>query len=58
MNGLICYFGINLLDIKFGNAGDTVSAGHMWEYDSDGNKVNGPKITGKIEDFLEKGYRR
>ena len=58
MNGLICYFGINLLDMKFGNAGDIVYAGHMWEYDSDGNEVNGPKLIDKIEDFLEKGYRR
>lgn len=52
MNGLICYFGINLLDMMFGNGGDTVYAEHMWEYDSDFNKNSGNKITDEVESFM------
>ena len=52
MKGLVCYFGINLLDMKFGNGGDTVYAEHMWEYDSDFNENNGNKITDEVESFM------
>jgi topoisomerase-4 subunit B len=51
MKGLICYFGIDIIDPMFGPhhqlATDVVS-----KYDSDFNHVDGPKISNVLENFL------
>ena len=51
MKGLVCYFGINIMDPEFGPhhklATDVVS-----KYDSDFNHVDGPKISNVLENFL------
>ena len=51
MKGLVCYFGIDIIDPMFGPhhqlATDVVSM-----YDSDFNHVDGPKISNVLENFL------
>lgn len=51
MKGLVCYFGIDIIDPEFGPhhqlATDVVS-----KYDSDFNHVDGPKISNVLENFL------
>ena len=51
MKGLVCYFGIDIIDPGFGPhhqlATDVVS-----KYDSDFNHVDGPKISNVLENFL------
>ena len=51
MKGLVCYFGIDIIDPGFGPhhqlATDVVS-----QYDSDFNHVDGPKISNVLENFL------
>ena len=51
MKGLVCYFGINVMDPEFGPhhqlATDVVS-----KYDADFNYVDGPKISTVLENFL------
>ena len=51
MKGLVCYFGINIMDPEFGPhhqlATEVVS-----KYDSDFNYVDGPKISNALENFL------
>jgi topoisomerase-4 subunit B len=51
MKGLVCYFGIDIIDPEFGPhhqlATDVVS-----QYDSDFNDVDGPKISNVLENFL------
>jgi topoisomerase-4 subunit B len=51
MKGLVCYFGIDIIDPMFGPhhqlATDVVS-----KYDSDFNHVDGPKISNVLENFL------
>ena len=51
MQGLVCYFGINIMDPEFGLhhqlATDVVS-----KYDSNFNDVDGPQISNVLENFL------
>lgn len=51
MQGLVCYFGINIMDPEFGPhhqlATDVIS-----KYDSDFNYVEGPKISNVLKNFL------
>ena len=52
MKGLVCYFGINAEDAEFGPHHE-LTTDCISKYDSGYNRVNGPKISDILHNFLE-----